>query len=144
METIEILKKVLEQEIAAEKRYASQINNIRKAFVIRKIISDIRAEEIQHAKKAIEKIKQINPDFNFILSESEIETRFEGRDNLKQIKEFLELDIKRERQAYKSYLNFSNQVSEQEIKVMLIHFIEDEKQHEQKILNLIDNLKRLE
>ena len=144
METIEILKKVLEQEIAAEKRYASQINNIRKAFVIRKIISDIRAEEIQHAKKAIEKIKQINPDFNFILSESEIETRFEGKDSLKQIKEFLELDIKRERQAYKSYLNFSNQVSEQEIKVMLIHFIEDEKQHEQKIQNLIDNLKRLE
>ncbi len=144
MNTLEILDSVLEQEIAAEKRYALQINSIRKAFVIRKIINDIRKEEIQHARKIIEKIKQINPDFNFTLSESEIETRYEGKDSLKQIKEFLELDIKRERQAYKSYLNFSSQVSEQEIKVMLIHFIEDEKQHEQKILNLIDNLERLE
>lgn len=144
METIEILKKVLEQEMVAEKRYAAQINSILKAFVIRKVLNEIRKEEINHANKAIELIRKIDPEFKSDFTESEIKTGYKGTDNISQIKKFLETDIEKEREAYKNYLKYSNQVEESKIKVMLIKFIEDEKQHETKILNLIDNLRRLE
>lgn len=144
METIEILKKVLEQEIEAEKRYAAQINSILKAFVIRKVLDDIRKEEIKHADRAIDLIKKLDQDFKSNFIESEIKTGYKGTDSISKIKKLLEIDIEKEREAYKNYLNLSNKVSEQEIKIMLIHFIEDEKQHEQKILNLINNLKSLE
>ena len=144
METIEILKKVFEQEIAAEKRYAAQISSIRKAYVIRKVLNDIRKEEINHADLVIKKIKVLDETFDRSFTPSIIDNNFLGKDNIKEIRKFLEIDAESEKIAYTNYMNFSEQAQNLELKKMLIKFIEDEKQHEQKVLNLIDNLKRLE
>lgn len=143
MENIEILKKVLEQEINAEKRYAVQINKIRKAYVIRKVLDDIRQEEISHAKKVIEKIKQLDQAFDFLFLESGIISPFEGKDSINEIEKFLKIDIEKEKEAYSNYLALSQETDDLEIRKMLVVFIEDEKQHEQKVLNLIDNLEML-
>lgn len=144
MNTLEILDSVLKQEIAAEKRYAAQISLIRKAYVIRKVLDDIRKEEINHANLVIKKIKILDKTFDSDFRPSILNNNFLGKDNVKEIRKFLEIDAESEKIAYTNYMNLSEQTQDLEIKKMLIRFIEDEKQHEERILNLIDNLKKLE
>ncbi|MBU2634427.1 MAG: ferritin-like domain-containing protein [Nanoarchaeota archaeon] len=137
----EILKQVLKQEFEAEKRYTQQINRINNP-TIRKILLELRGEEIEHKDECIERLKELGNNFDAseFKDDLEIKTPLE-EDDIDEIVKMLELDTEKEREAARLYTGYSNEVNNLEISTLLVKFKEDEIHHAEKIQNLIEQLK---
>jgi len=137
----EILKHVLKQEFEAEKRYTQQINKINNP-AIRKLLLELRDEEIEHKEECIERIKEINNNFDSseFKDDLEIKTPLE-EDNIDEIVKMLELDVEKEEEAFKLYMGYAEEVNNLEISTLLLKFKEDEDHHTEKIKELLQQLK---
>jgi len=139
MSDIEILKKVLDQEIKATNRYSAQIaetidQEIRDAF--KKLLE----EERSHVGQSVVKIKEVDPsfEFDFKIEESKIsDENVDKVDTYESLKGVIELSLEKEKIAAANYEAWAELVQDPEIKSMLIAFKDDEEQHKNLIKNLL-------
>ena len=139
MKDIEILQKVVIQEVNAIKRYSAQIaetmdQEIKDAF--KKLLSEERA----HAGEAAAKIKDIDPSVTINIQQKVDEVTddvVDKIDSYESLKGVIEISLEKERIAAANYEAWALEAQDPEIKSMLIAFKEDELQHKNRVVNLL-------
>ncbi|MDD5331757.1 MAG: ferritin-like domain-containing protein [Candidatus Nanoarchaeia archaeon] len=141
MTDLEILKKILNQETEAEKRYIEQINKIRTP-IIRKVLKDIRLEEYRHKRELIVILKNMEDHFDDkpYAEVEKIMPEEPGSEDFRLVQALLELDKEKEAEAATLYLESSEKAEDPKLRDLFLEFLNQEKAHEKKIKTLIDQL----
>ncbi|MDD5253500.1 MAG: ferritin-like domain-containing protein [Candidatus Nanoarchaeia archaeon] len=141
MEELELLKKILDQELGAENRYVEHINKI-KTPIIRKLLKDLKAEESKHKRQILKIIKNLDRKFDDkkYAESDKIEEERPGTEDFILVQALLETDKEAEEEAMNSYKEAAELTNYSELKTLFIEFKNDEEIHLKKIKNLIDQL----
>jgi rubrerythrin len=138
MQDVDILKKVAEQELAAEKRYAAQVSKLCDGE-IKEILVELKEEELRHKRECVVIIKSHEPSFDSEQYDSDIDMELNTVicASLPDIIAFLELDLEKEMEAKKLYEGYAQEVKDEKIANMLKNFVEDEAEHFAKIHKVV-------
>ena len=142
MKDITILKKVVAQELAAEKRYAEQVSMMCDGEV-KEILAELKDEENRHKRECKVILKASDSKFNSDefdkLIDMELNTLLCS--SLPEMISFIELDIEREMEAAKLYEGYAEELHDEKLSNMLTNFMEDEKDHVEKLHAVLNKLK---
>ena len=143
MEDIEILKQVLAQEIKAEMRYSLEIGELFEQEV-KDVLEKLRVEEESHILQTAEKIKEIDPNFEFEFKKEKIEDNKSKADTVESLKSVLVISIEKEKIAAQNYDKFSKELKDPALQAMVLAFKKDELQHKDTITDILAKIEVLE
>ena len=138
---MDLLKKVVAQELAAEKRYAEQVSKLCDGAV-KEVIAELKGEAERHKRECAVIIKFHDSKFDASLYEEAIDMQLNTLlcANMPDMIAFLEQDVEEELEAKKRYERYAKDAKDEKIANMLRNFAEDEVSHVEKLHALLNEL----